>query len=151
MPEKEGAAGSSRSTQPEEPSKDKGKAKATDAPADGATAKDGKAADDKDSSESKLPPEELSEEDQKLKDELDMLVERLLESDKSLYKPAIEAIKTFIKTSTSSMTAVPKPLKFLRPNYDKLIEAYESWSAGDDKVGAIPDIAPIDLDADVFR
>ncbi|EMC91819.1 hypothetical protein BAUCODRAFT_152186 [Baudoinia panamericana UAMH 10762] len=80
-----------------------------------------------------LPPDQLNEEDQKLKDELDMLVERLTESDKSLYKPALEAIKTSIKTSTSSMTAVPKPLKFLRPHYEKLCQAYESWPAGDDK------------------
>jgi len=81
----------------------------------------------------KLPAEELSEEDQKLKDELDMLVERLQESDASLYKPALEAIKDSIKTSTSSMTAVPKPLKFLRPHYHKLGETYESWPEGDDK------------------
>ncbi|KAI5197748.1 26S proteasome regulatory complex, non-ATPase subcomplex, Rpn1 subunit [Aureobasidium subglaciale] len=80
-----------------------------------------------------LPPDDLNEEDQKLKDELDMLVERLLESDKSLYKPALEAIKTSIKTATSSMTAVPKPLKFLRPHYEKLEQTYESWPAGDEK------------------
>ncbi|KAK6435153.1 proteasome regulatory particle base subunit [Oleoguttula sp. CCFEE 5521] len=77
-----------------------------------------------------LAPEELSEEDQKLKDELDMLVERLTEEDKSLYTPALEAIKDSIKTSTSSMTAVPKPLKFLRPHYEKLCEAFERWPQG---------------------
>ena len=80
-----------------------------------------------------LPPEELSEEDQKLKDELDMLVERLIEDDKSLYKGALEHIKTSIKTSTSSMTAIPLPLKFLRRHYEKLCETYESWPAGEDK------------------
>jgi hypothetical protein len=32
------------------------------------------------------------------------------------------------------MTAVPKPLKFLRPHYEKFEEAYQSWPAGDDKV-----------------
>lgn len=58
----------------------------------------------------------------------------LQESDTSLYKPALEAIKNFIKTSTSSMTAVPKPLKFLRPHYEKLEKAYELWPAGDNKV-----------------
>ncbi|EFR00326.1 26S proteasome regulatory subunit rpn-1 [Nannizzia gypsea CBS 118893] len=77
--------------------------------------------------------EELNEEDQQLKNELEMLVERLQESDTSLYKPALEAIKTFIKTSTSSMTAVPKPLKFLRPHYDDLAKVYDEWSSGDDK------------------
>jgi len=93
---------------------------------DGKIVKDGLAAE--------LPKEELSEEDQKLKDELDMLVERLSESDSSLYKPALEAIKDSIKTATSSMTAVPKPLKFLRPHYEKLEKTYESWPEGDDKV-----------------
>ena len=42
-------------------------------------------------------------------------------------------MKTSIKTSTSSMTAVPKPLKFLRPHYETLTKLYEDWSAGDDK------------------
>ncbi|KAF2396497.1 26S proteasome regulatory subunit rpn-1 [Trichodelitschia bisporula] len=109
---------------------DKGKAKVddlADVTKEGEKSKDGKDA------KADLPPEELSEEDQKLKEELEMLVERLLESDTSLYKPALEAIKTFIKTSTSSMTAVPKPLKFLRPHYEKLEAAYESWPEGEDK------------------
>ncbi|CAG7940079.1 unnamed protein product [Penicillium salamii] len=74
--------------------------------------------------------EELSEEDQQLKSELEMLVERLKEPDTSLYSAALDAIKTFIKTSTSSMTAVPKPLKFLRPHYDDLSGLYEKWAAG---------------------
>ncbi|KAJ6144530.1 hypothetical protein N7470_008425 [Penicillium chermesinum] len=78
--------------------------------------------------------EELSEEDQQLKNELEMLVERLKEPDTSLYGPALDAIKNFIKTSTSSMTAVPKPLKFLRPHYDELTELYEQWTAGPVKV-----------------
>ena len=56
------------------------------------------------------------------------------ESDKSLYKPTLESIKDSIKTSTSSMTAVPKPLKFLRPHYEKLEAAYQSWPDSDDKV-----------------
>ncbi|KAF9888710.1 proteasome regulatory particle base subunit [Aspergillus nanangensis] len=79
------------------------------------------------------PEEELNEEDQQLKSELEMLVERLKESDTSLYGPALDAIKNFIKTSTSSMTAVPKPLKFLRPYYDELTELYDKWSAGPNK------------------
>lgn len=32
------------------------------------------------------------------------------------------------------MTAVPKPLKFLRPHYENFEKAYESWPTGDDKV-----------------
>lgn len=77
--------------------------------------------------------EELSEEDQTLKSELEMLVTRLQESDQSLYIPALNAMKDFIKTSTSSMTAVPKPLKFLMPHYEELVKAFESWPQGDEK------------------
>lgn len=76
----------------------------------------------------------MSEEDQQLKSDLEMLVERLKGDDQSLYQPALEQIKTFIKTSTSSMTAVPKPLKFLRPNYEDLTKLYDEWPAGKDKV-----------------
>lgn len=55
--------------------------------------------------------EELSEEDQHLKDELELLVERLNEpnQDRALYNKYLDALKTFIKESTTSMTAVPKP------------------------------------------
>ena len=42
-------------------------------------------------------------------------------------------MKTSIKTSTSSMTAVPKPLKFLRPHYETLTKLYEDWSESEDK------------------
>ncbi|KAF2968405.1 hypothetical protein GQX73_g5156 [Xylaria multiplex] len=114
---------------------DKGKGKATDGKADetkkgkdGQPQQNGKKADDKVDD-----TEELSEEDQQLKSELDMLVERLTESDASLYKSSLEAMKTSIKTSTSSMTAVPKPLKFLRPHYETLTKLYEDWPEGGDK------------------
>lgn len=58
----------------------------------------------------------------------------LKETDSSLYKPALDQIKEFIKTSTSSMTAVPKPLKFLRPHYESLEKQYASWPEGENKV-----------------
>lgn len=36
------------------------------------------------------------------------------------------------------MTAVPKPLKFLRPHYDELTAVYEKWPAGNEKVRLSP-------------
>lgn len=118
---------------------DKGKGKAVDGeehPNHPEADKDGKATTN--GAKPDLPPEELSEEDQQLKSDLDMLVERIQGDDPSLYRPALEKIKEFIKTSTSSMTAVPKPLKFLRPHYESLEKTYESWPEGDDKVGLTP-------------
>ena len=41
---------------------------------------------------------------------------------------AIDHLATEIKSATSSMTSVPKPLKFLRPYYDTLKEVYQGWS-----------------------
>lgn len=50
------------------------------------------------------------------------------ESDTSLYLPALESLRTLIRTSTSSMTSVPKPLKFLRPHYEEMGKIRDSWS-----------------------
>ncbi|RNA39420.1 26S proteasome non-ATPase regulatory subunit 2 [Brachionus plicatilis] len=69
--------------------------------------------------------EDLSDEDKQLKDELLLCVQRLTENDEKLYKPALEILRTKIKESTSSMTSVPKPLKFLRNQYDTLKGVYE--------------------------
>lgn len=76
--------------------------------------------------------EELSEEDQHLKDELEMLVERLgePEHDAPFYDKCMATLKEFIRDSTTSMTAVPKPLKFLRPHLPALTEVYQLWAAG---------------------
>jgi 26S proteasome regulatory subunit N1 len=133
MAGKEEQPSNASSSKPEEAGSAKGKGKAVDIPdstKETEKDKDGKPVDGKQDPKE----EELSDEDQKLKDELDMLVERLLESDESLYKSALEHIKDMIKTSTSSMTAVPKPLKFLRPHYENLEKAYESWPEGENKV-----------------
>ncbi len=87
-----------------------------------------------------------------LRNELEMLSERLKvrsqlfcalfahflllsqEPDTTLYKPALETLRTLIRTSTSSMTSVPKPLKFLRPHYPGLQQLYETWPDSEDKV-----------------
>ncbi|POW02525.1 hypothetical protein PSTT_11756 [Puccinia striiformis] len=76
--------------------------------------------------------QELSEEDTALKEELEMLVQRLKESDRQLYKPTLEMLRSLIRTSTSSMTSVPKPLKFLRPHFGDLVRIFYSWGSRDD-------------------
>jgi 26S proteasome regulatory subunit N1 len=75
-------------------------------------------------------PEELSEEDQKLKDLLDKAVAQLsTSSDQAVVLSSIEKIGTEIKTATASMTSVPKPLKFLRPHYTTIKEAHKTVPA----------------------
>ena len=71
-------------------------------------------------------PPELSEEDQALKDRLDLCVSRIVEpgADAGLLPAAVAAIAGDVRASTTSMSAVPKPLKFLRAHYDALKEAH---------------------------
>jgi len=77
--------------------------------------------------------EELSEEDLAKKAELELLVERAQDTEIGVQKLALETLRTEIRTSTSSMTSVPKPLKFLRPQYSKLKEVFEKYSEGENK------------------
>ncbi|XP_022096378.1 26S proteasome non-ATPase regulatory subunit 2-like [Acanthaster planci] len=76
---------------------------------------------------------DLSEEDRQLQEELTMLVERLTEPDNTLYRPALEQLRQMIRASTSSMTSVPKPLKFLRPHYGTIKEVYNKMVEGENK------------------
>ncbi|XP_047990980.1 26S proteasome non-ATPase regulatory subunit 2 [Leguminivora glycinivorella] len=69
--------------------------------------------------------EDLSEEDKRLQEELNMLVEKLMGNEVDLYFPALQMLSNLIRTSTTSMTSVPKPLKFLREHYPALKEVYE--------------------------
>ncbi|KAL8126786.1 hypothetical protein AgCh_013902 [Apium graveolens] len=77
--------------------------------------------------------EDLSEEDLALKQQLELYVERVQESDPGLQKVALESMRQEIRTSTSSMTSVPKPLKFLRPHYGTLKAHYETMETSDVK------------------
>ena len=68
-----------------------------------------------------------SEEDKKLKEDLELGVHRVCNLNESdgVHELALELLRNEIRTATSSMTSVPKPLKFLRPFYDELKQAYE--------------------------
>lgn len=57
-----------------------------------------------------------------------MLVERLQETNQDLYLPSLEAMAKLIRASTTSMTSVPKPLKFMRPHYEKMKEIHTNFS-----------------------
>lgn len=65
----------------------------------------------------------LSEEDQELKDRLDTCVSTVLNAanEEAVTVPlrlkALDVIVNDLRTATSSMTSVPKPLKFLRPHF----------------------------------
>lgn len=79
--------------------------------------------------------EELSEEDQQIKDNLELLATRAKDADMKLAKVAVESIGNEIRTATSSMTSVPKPLKFLKEHYGSLKEHFEGLRANTSPAG----------------
>jgi 26S proteasome regulatory subunit N1 len=91
---------------------------------DKAKGKDKKGKDEK-GKKKKDEPEELSEEDQILKEKLETAVVRAQDKDVGQQKFGLENLSAEIQGSTSSMTAVPKPLKYLRPHYATLVEYFE--------------------------
>eukprot|EP01147_Barroeca_monosierra_P010763 gene10763-2850_t len=70
--------------------------------------------------ETQVDDSELSEADRELKQKLDGMLDRLEEDDISLYEQCLIDLRSEIKSATSSMTSVPKPLKFLRPHYQRI-------------------------------
>jgi 26S proteasome regulatory subunit N1 len=49
-----------------------------------------------------------------------------MEDNLELSRKALTEIKNEVSTATSSMTSVPKPLKYMRPHYDALKEYYHT-------------------------
>ena len=66
-----------------------------------------------------------------LKDKLDLCTLRLSDTNAGLRAKALETIKTDVAGATSSMTAVPKPLKFMTPKYEALVECYKNYNTND--------------------
>ena len=54
-----------------------------------------------------------------------MLCERIKDSDEALAKTALETVKEIVRSSTTSMTSIPKPFKFIKPHYDSIVTHYE--------------------------
>jgi len=80
--------------------------------------------------EKKKEEEDLSDEDKQLKEELELCVTRLGESQADLWGNALTSMTTLIRASTTSMTSVPKPLKFMIPHFDAMKAAYEKMAVG---------------------
>ena len=51
-------------------------------------------------------------------------MERVSDPEIGVSKLAVNTLKAKIKSATSSMTSVPKPLKFLGPHYETLKQAF---------------------------
>ncbi|KAF0925139.1 hypothetical protein E2562_015415 [Oryza meyeriana var. granulata] len=75
--------------------------------------------------------DDLSEEDLALKEQLELYVVRAQDADPGVQKLALESMRQEIRSATSSMTSVPKPLKFLRPHYGTLKSYFETMPDSD--------------------
>jgi 26S proteasome regulatory subunit N1 len=65
-------------------------------------------------------------EDIALKERLELAIERLTDPLIEIQYNALELIRKELREATSSMTSVPKPLKFLSPFYSQMIKIYDS-------------------------
>lgn len=78
------------------------------------------------------PADAMSEEDQELKERLETCVSTIINAEKeaavtiALRQQALDMIVNELRTATSSMTSVPKPLKFLRPHFADIQKLHEA-------------------------
>lgn len=74
-----------------------------------------------------------TEDDKELQAELKLLVERIMDKDEKLVGPALDMLKYIIRTSTTSMTSVPKPLKYMAIYYLTLKNLHKNMPDGPNK------------------
>uniref|UniRef100_A0A7S3DF00 26S proteasome non-ATPase regulatory subunit 2 n=1 Tax=Palpitomonas bilix TaxID=652834 RepID=A0A7S3DF00_9EUKA len=91
------------------------------------------AAKEENKKEKQKTDEELNEEDLKLQEEIGLLVERMHDSDEGVSSFALSTLVKQIREATSSMTSVPKPLKFLRAHYEKICTLFDGLQDGEYK------------------
>ncbi|KAK1262268.1 26S proteasome non-ATPase regulatory subunit 2 1B [Acorus gramineus] len=76
--------------------------------------------------------EDLSEEDADLIDRLELYVDEVQRPDPELQSVALERLREEIRSSTSSMTSVPKPLKYLKSHYPFLCAFFKKLTKDSD-------------------
>ena len=80
----------------------------------------------------------LSEEDKELKERLETCVSTVLNEKKEanvtipIRLTALDVIVNELRTATSSMTSVPKPLNFLRPHFASIKNLYKTMDKATD-------------------
>ncbi|XP_018353244.1 PREDICTED: 26S proteasome non-ATPase regulatory subunit 2-like isoform X2 [Trachymyrmex septentrionalis] len=77
---------------------------------------------------------DMSEEDKKLQEELLQAVDILQGKDEIAMLLSLNHLRMLIRTSTTSMTSVPKPLKYLRNFYPNLRNTYEKLKREEAKI-----------------
>lgn len=88
------------------------------------------------------PDADLTEEELALKNKLEALVDQIASESIDAQKAALESVRNEIRSATTTMTSVPKPLKFLRSHYGRLKEAH-SASVKPENAAELADIISI--------
>jgi len=107
-----------------------------------------------DTKKKELPAkDELSEEDKKLKENLELLLDVITEVDPTssspsansltLQRQSLDSLIKEIRSSTSSMTSIPKPLKFLKPHFQRLIKYFNELNNSNSNKSLISDILSV--------
>eukprot|EP00939_MAST-03C_sp_MAST-3C-sp1_P002237 g2237.t1 len=85
----------------------------------------------------------MSEEDRQLKEDLELAVARVEDEKEGVRRLAVETLRSKIRSATSSMTSVPKPLKFLGPHYETLKKSHEGLSAHSETKKQLADVLSV--------
>ena len=94
------------------------------------TVESDKKKDDKAKKSDEIKEDNMSEEDKELKERLETCVSTVVNENNEdnvtipIRLTALDVIVNELRTATSSMTSVPKPLKFLRPHFGTLKTLY---------------------------
>jgi 26S proteasome regulatory subunit N1 len=88
--------------------------------------------------------QQQSEVNRELKRKLDALAKTIIEDDDAAkLATAMDGLRGEIRTSTSSMTSVPMPLKFLRPHYPALTTRFTSMTGSSSVKTQLADILSV--------
>ncbi|KAM3193047.1 hypothetical protein ACQJBY_069925 [Aegilops geniculata] len=87
--------------------------------------------------------DDLSEEDRELKARLEDCVQLAQSGDPRLRVEAIDTLRKEIRAATSSMTSVPKPLKFLRAHYGTLKACFQRMRDSEQQKKHMADILSV--------
>lgn len=70
-------------------------------------------------------------------------MQRVQDPNPAIARAALEHLVTEVQTATSSMTSVPKPLKFLRPHYETLKRCHAAWDKASSTTQLLADLLAV--------
>ncbi|KAJ9437534.1 26S proteasome non-ATPase regulatory subunit 2-like protein A [Diplonema papillatum] len=84
--------------------------------------------------------EDLNDDDLKVKKDVDECVEKIMDPDQGVVNLALVTLTDLMRTSTGSVTSIPKPLKFCRQHFKTLEAHFEKLTPSDENTKKLADI-----------